>query len=142
MATVTDSILDSTKKVLGLDPDYDVFDQDILMHINSVFTTLNQLGVGPKEGFAIAGSDETWDTFLGNDFNLNSVKSYVQLRVRMMFDPPATSFTQQSFKEQIKELEWRLNIYYETSNYETSTVTPTINSSSEVPAPLVDGGGA
>lgn len=110
---VTDSILDSTKKVLGIDDEYDVFDLDLIMHINSVFATLNQLGVGPEEGFMIQGADETWVSFIGEEKQLNSVKSYVYLKVRLMFDPPATSFAIESFNKMTKEYEWRLNVQQE-----------------------------
>lgn len=104
------SILTSTKKVLGLEEDYIVFDPDILLHINSVFATLSQLGIGPPEGFAIEDETALWSEFLGNDKRLNSVKTYVYLRVRLLFDPPATSFAIESMNEQLKELEWRLNV--------------------------------
>lgn len=109
----TDSILDSTKKALGIGSDYDVFDADILMHINSVFSTLHQLGIGPDEGFQIEDDETTWDEFLQNDLPLNSVRSYMFLRVKLLFDPPGTSFAVQSMKEQVQELEWRLNVYRE-----------------------------
>lgn len=105
-----DSILNGTKKVLGLDPSYTVFDVDIQMHINSVFSTLTQLGIGPIDGFMIEGADTEWSAFLENDFRLNSVKSYMYLRVRMLFDPPPTSFLIDAQDKQIKELEWRLNV--------------------------------
>lgn len=110
---MADSILTSTKKVLGLDESYTAFDADVIMHINSVFSTLNQLGIGPPNGYAIADASATWDAFLGSDLRLNSVKTYVYLRVRLLFDPPTTSYLLQSMQEQIKELEWRLNVYRE-----------------------------
>lgn len=123
---VPDSILNGTKKVLGIDPDYDVFDADILMHINSVFATLDQLGIGPEGGFAIEDEYATWSTFLGGDKRLNSVKTYLYLRVKMVFDPPATSFVLQAMKEQIQEHEWRLNVYQEGQNWrgQVAVVTP------------------
>ena len=108
-----ESILDSIKKVLGIQPNYDVFDLDILMHINSVFNILHQLGIGPDAGFAIQDEHDTWNTFLKDDPLLNTVKTYVYLRVKMIFDPPSTSFTQQAIKEQIQELEWRLSAHRE-----------------------------
>ena len=107
---ISASILNSTKKMLGLDPDYDVFDLDVLMHINSVFTTLTQLGVGPVEGFQIEDDSATWDTFLGTDPKLNQAKTYVFLRVKLLFDPPQTSFVADSYSRQIEQLEWRLNV--------------------------------
>lgn len=105
---MTDSILSSTKKILGIDEANTSFDLDILLHINSVFSTLDQLGVGPAGGFSITGADELWATFLAGDLRLNSVKTYMYLRVRMLFDPPQTSFLLNALQEQIRELEWRL----------------------------------
>lgn len=107
------SILDSTKKILGLEADYTAFDLDILTHINSVFVDLQQLGIGPEEGFSIEDSTEVWDSYLGGDPNLNSVKTYVYLRVRLLFDPPTTSYLIGSMNEQIQKLEWRLNVQRE-----------------------------
>lgn len=110
---MADSILDNTKKALGLVPEYTVFDSDILMHINTAFATLTQLGVGPTDGFMIEDKDKTWDTFLGSDPKLNLVKSYVYLRVRVIFDPPQSSFVLDSMKQQLQEFEWRLNVHAE-----------------------------
>jgi len=107
--TVSDKILESVKKALGLSDDYDVFDADITMHINSVFSTLNQLGIGPQQGFMIEDDEVTWETFLGTDIRLNNVKTYTYLRVRLLFDPPTSSFSLEAVKDQIKELEWRIN---------------------------------
>lgn len=108
-----DSILNSVKKILGIAPDYDAFDTDVIVHINSVFSTLNQLGLGPDEGFMIEDDSAVWEDFLLNDMRLNSVKTYVYLRVRVLFDPPTTGFTLTALQEQIKELEWRLNLFRE-----------------------------
>lgn len=116
-----DSILKSIKKNLNLAPDYEAFDPDVMMHINSVFSTLNQLGVGPELGFMIEDEDRTWEEFLGNDPRLNHVKTYVYLRVRLLFDPPTTGFHTTAMKEQIQELEWRLNVQRE----DTQWVDPT-----------------
>lgn len=121
----TTSILDSIKKVLGLESDYTAFDPDILMHINSVFSTLNQLGIGPEAGFMIEDSTPTWDAFLGDNLKLNAVKSYVFLRVRMLFDPPQTSFTIDAMKTQIQELEWRLNVERESTGWVDPFPPPT-----------------
>lgn len=110
---MSDSILESTKKVLGLPPEYTVFDSDIIMHINSVFTTLNQLGIGPEHGFAIEDSSTTWTSYLGTQLGYSPVKSYMALRVRLLFDPPATSFHITAIKEQIQEFEWRLSVQRE-----------------------------
>lgn len=112
---MTQSILNSTKKALGLEPDYDVYDLDLMMHINSVFGTLTQLGVGPAEGFMIEDDSIEWNAFLGDDLGLNPVKSYVVMRVRLLFDPPQNSFLVDSLKQQIQEQEWRLNVHAERS---------------------------
>ena|ERR1700741_1166591 len=109
------SILTDTKKVLGLEEDYEVFDVDILMHINSAFSTLTQLNVGPADGLTIEDKDATWDTFLGDDPRLNAAKTYVYLRVRLLFDPPSTQYLVQALQEQVKELEWRLNVTVDTN---------------------------
>lgn len=110
---MSDSILTSTKKVLNLDESYTAFDQDIIMHINSVFSTLNQLGVGPETGFMIEDEAATWDDFLGTDLRLNHVKSYMYLRVRMLFDPPTTAHHVAAMEKQIEELAWRMNVQRE-----------------------------
>lgn len=104
------SILDSTKKILGLAEDYDAFDLDVTTHINSTFAQLAQLGVGPDDGFEITDNTQLWADFLGTNKLINSVKTYVYLKVRMFFDPPTTSFDLNAKQEQIKELEWRLNV--------------------------------
>lgn len=108
--TVSDSILLSIKKMLGLNEDYDVFDPELIIHINTVFGTLHQLGVGPEEQFRISGDNETWLDFDTDGEQIDEVKSYIYLRVRLLFDPPSSSFVLSSFQEQLKELEWRLNV--------------------------------
>lgn len=121
---MTDSILDSTKKALQLGAEYDPFDPDIIMHINTVFSTLTQLGIGPDEGFMIESDFETWDTILGGDIRLNFVKTYVYLRVRLLFDPPSTSYHINAITEQIKEFEWRISEHRESQLLiiQTSTI--------------------
>lgn len=119
MSTITDSILDSTKKVLGLETDNTDFDVDVIMHINSVFSILHQLGIGPIEGFTIEGADELWADFLADVEPLNMVKTYVYLRVRMIFDPPITSFGIEAMNNQIDELTSRISVHRE---YELSLV--------------------
>lgn len=114
------SILTDVKKMLGIDSSYEVFDADILIHINTVFSTLNQLGIGPTTGFMIEDDTAEWDAFLAGDLRLNSVKSYVYLRVRLLFDPPQTSYLIDSQRKQVEEFEWRLNTYRE----ETAWVDP------------------
>jgi hypothetical protein len=118
---MTDSILLSTKRTLGLADDYEVFDQEIILHINSVLgTTLNQLGIGPDLGFMITGPEETWEEFIGpgpngvgNEIRYNMVKSYMYLRIRMLWDPPSVGYVVTEWREQIKEMESRLNIMRE-----------------------------
>ena len=105
-----DSILGSIKKLLGVDELYTVFDKDIIMHINSVFFVLTQLGVGPEEGFSIQDETAVWDDFIPCGANLEVLKSYVYLRVRMLFDPPTSSSVSEAMNRQINEFEWRLNV--------------------------------
>lgn len=105
-----ESILTSIKKLLGIAEEYEHFDADIVMHINSVFMILAQLGVGPSEGFSIEDETATWDDFLKGDIaKLSAVKTYVYMKVRLVFDPPSGSALLDSMKESIKEYEWRLN---------------------------------
>lgn len=108
-----DSILTSIKKLLGIEEEYGHFDNDIIMHVNSVFMTLNQLGIGPEEGFSITTDEQTWFDFLGESKNLEAVKSYVFLKVRLIFDPPTNSSLLEAMKQQEKEYEWRLNVQAE-----------------------------
>lgn len=108
---MTQSILTSVKKLLGIEEDYEHFDSDIIMHINSVLGILTQLGVGPENGFTISDKTATWIDFLGASLtNLNAVKTYVYLKVRLIFDPPASSSVIESMNRIIGELEWRLNV--------------------------------
>jgi hypothetical protein len=116
---ITDSILTSIKKILGIEEDYTVFDPDIIMHINSVFMTLNQLGVGPLSGFQIEDKTAVWGDYIGEDLNLNAVKTYVYLKVRLLFDPPTTSYLITAFKENIQEQEWRLNVHVDTDSIDS-----------------------
>lgn len=111
-----ESILNSIKKLLGIAEDYDHFDSDIIMHINSVFATLTQLGVGPEDGFSINDESEKWEDFLPEERMLHSVKSYMFMKVKLMFDPPLSSAVIECTKEQIKELEWRLQVAVDSAN--------------------------
>lgn len=104
------SILISVKKGIGMAPEYDAFDADIIMHINSVFPILAQLGVGPKEGFAIEDAADEWSDFIGNNPLLNSVKTYMYAKVKLIFDPPLSSSAIESLNRIISEFEWRMNI--------------------------------
>lgn len=105
-----DSILTSIKKLLGIDEEYIQFDNDIIMHINTVFLNLTQLGVGPEEGFLIEDDAATWDDFIGDSNQLQAVKTYVYLKVKLLFDPPLSSSVIESINRIISELEWRLNV--------------------------------
>ena len=106
---ISESILTSIKKLLGIDENYTHFDADIIMHINSVFSILTQMGVGPANGFSISGKDDTWSAFITDKPNIFSlVKSYVYMKVRLLFDPPLSSAAIESINQQISEFEWRL----------------------------------
>lgn len=109
---VMDSILDSCKQLLGIPKDHDIFDIDIITHINSTFFILQQIGLGPTNGFAITDSSSKWDEYMGPEVGL-AVRSYMYIQVRLQFDPPATSFTIEALKEQAKEYVWRLNVHRE-----------------------------
>jgi hypothetical protein len=114
MNHMIESILNSVKKKLGMTPEYTAFDEDIVLSVNSALSTLTQIGVGPAEGFRITGAAEEWAAFLGSDPAFEGVKDYVFLKVRMVFDPPTTSYMITAMEKQIAELEWRINVYYET----------------------------
>lgn len=104
------SILNSTKKILGLDPDDESFDMDIVTHINSAFSIINELGVGPDDGYSIMDETDDWDDLgIVSTPILNLIKTCIYLRVRVMFDPPISSYLQDAFAQQIQEHEWRLN---------------------------------
>ena len=110
-----ESILTSIKKMLGIAEEYKQFDADIIMHINSVFTTLRQLGVGPSEGFYIENETTEWMDFIPDMAKLQAVKSYMYLKVKILFDPGSLgSATLAAYERQIQEYEWRLNIDAET----------------------------
>lgn len=110
-----DSILTSIKKMLGITEDYTHFDTDIVIHINSVFSILTQLGVGPPEGFYIQDKTTIWYEYISDPNKIEMVKSYMYLKVRLLFDPPSSSSVIEAFNKQISEFEWRLNIAVETS---------------------------
>lgn len=104
-----ESILTSIKKLMGIPEDYAHYDADIIMHINSVFMILNQLGVGPSDGFSITDKTSVWSDFISDNKNLEAVKSYMYMKVRLLFDPPLISSVMDSMNRIISELEWRLN---------------------------------
>lgn len=110
-----ESILTSIKKLLGISEDYEQFDADIIMHINTVFLNLAQLGVGPSNGFFIEDSSATWSDFVNIEDNaqLQAIKTYVYLKVKLLFDPPLSSSVIESINRMIAELEWRLNVAVE-----------------------------
>lgn len=109
-----ESILTSIKKLLGIDKSYEHFDADLVMHINSVLMILTQMGVGPEEGFTIEDSSTTWNEFIPDLKNYEAVKTYIHHKVRLMFDPPASSAVTESLNRTISELEFRLNLAAET----------------------------
>lgn len=106
-----ESILTSIKKLRGIDEECTDFDSDIIMCINSALTILNQLGIGPKEGFVIEDDQALWSDFIGDDApEFQAVKSYVDMRVHLMFDPPQSSMLLEALKKEIEEFGWRLNV--------------------------------
>lgn len=112
-----ESILTSIKKLLGISEEYTHFDTDIIMHINSVFMTLTQLGVGPSEGFSINDSSVYWGEFVDDPTKLQAIKTYMYLKVRLVFDPSSLgSATLAAYERQIQELEWRLNVAAESTD--------------------------
>lgn len=104
------SILVDIKKLLGMTEEYEPFDKDIVIHINSAFVTLRQLGVGPVEGFRISDETAIWSDFIQDNKILGMVKDYVYLKVKMIFDPPSNSNVMEAYKESIREYEFRLNV--------------------------------
>ena len=107
------SILISTKKILGVSDTYTVFDLDIITHINASFSILSQLGLGPSDGFMIEDDTAVWSDFLSEGNELSLVRTYVFLKARLLFDPPTTSFMIKAMTDQIQEYEWRLNVLRE-----------------------------
>jgi len=109
-----ESILNSVKKIVNVSLEDDSFDQDLIIYTNTILAVLTQMGVGPVEGFVITGEEETWDDFVGDDIRIQLIKTYVGLRVRMMFDPPTNSSAVQAFDNSIQETQWRI---YAMTNY-------------------------
>ena len=103
-----DSILTTIKKMLGITEEYTQFDTDITIHINSIISILSQIGVGPATGFIVVDKTNKWSDWLSTSTDLESVKTYIYLRVRLIFDPPTNSAVTKSYEQTIKELEWRL----------------------------------
>lgn len=119
----SDSILNSIKKMLGVSPEFDDFDTDIIIHINTVFSILDQLGVvGPGDtGYSISDYTSTWNEYLGDKDNLNLIKTYVYLRVRLLFDPPTSTQIKNALNEQISEMGYRIFTIYNTPEYTASS---------------------
>lgn len=107
---MNESILNSIKKLIGIDTDDNSFNTDLMIHINSVFFVLQQLGVGPDKPFSITGDSETWSDFISDVDQFNAVKTYVYMKTRIVFDPPTNGTIMESLKEAINEYEFRLNI--------------------------------
>lgn len=105
-----ESILTSIKKLLGISEEYEQFDADIIMHINSVFLNLTQIGVGPKQGFIIEDETTEWVDFIDDSIQLQAVKTFIYLKVKLLFDPPLSSAVVEAMKRQIAEFEWRLRL--------------------------------
>jgi len=122
---VSQSILTSTKKIVGIGESDTSFDPDIILHINSVISVLTQVGIGPADGFMIEDSTATWEDLIGSDPRLSMVKSYLYLRVRLIFDPPGTSFALDAMNKTVAEIEWRLNVQREEELWIDPTITVT-----------------
>lgn len=111
-----DSILDSTKKLLGISAEDTDFDTDVIMNINSALAVLTQLGVGPSDGFSISDLSSTWSELIPDSKRLEFVKTYVYLKVKVAFDPPMSSVVMEAMNQQIRELEWRILVGVETTS--------------------------
>lgn len=118
MEDISNSILNTIKKLIGIDTDYNVFDMDIIVSINSSFMILNQLGIGPDKPFSIKGSDETWKDFFGDEEVFELAKSYIYLRTKLLFDPPSSGVLHEAVERQISEFEWRMHVQ---ADYNDST---------------------
>ena len=108
-----DSILTSVKKIIGISEEDESFDTDLIMHINSVLMILNQLGVGPEDGFSITDKSAVWTDIIGDNKLIEATKTFVGLKVRLIFDPPTSSAVLDSINKTISELEWRINVMVE-----------------------------
>ena len=113
-----ETILNTIKKLLGIQQEYEYFDEDIMIHINTAFATLNQLGVGPAEGFYMDDKTALWDDYI-TSINMQMIKSYIYLKVRILFDPPTSSAVADAINKTISELEWRILCNVENKANET-----------------------
>lgn len=108
-----DSILNTIKKMIGFDPEYEAFDIDLIVHINSSFSVLNQLGLGPVSGFSISNAESLWSDYSTQPTVIEMAKQYIYYKTKLAFDPPASSSAANAIQTAISELEWRINIQVE-----------------------------
>lgn len=114
-----ESIVNTIKKSLGIDPSDDSFDPDIILNINTIIFSLSQIGVGPSNGFVVTTVDDLWTDYItGSTINLEAIKTYIYLKTKLMFDPPTSSTVIESINANLKELEWRIMLAVETNNLE------------------------
>ena len=120
----SDSILNTIKKMLGLDPEYDAFDQELVVFINTALSNLHQIGVGPDYGFMINGSEESWSELLPAEVtpSIQNVKSYIYITVKMLFDPPGATNHSNALSESLKELTWRISVKREEDRHDSGTI--------------------
>ena len=120
----SDSILNTIKKMLGLDPEYDAFDQELVVFINTALSNLHQIGVGPVNGFMINGSEESWSELLPSETKtiIQNVKSYIYITVKMLFDPPGATNHSNALSESLKELTWRISVKREEDRHDPGTI--------------------
>lgn len=124
---MADSILNDVKQALGLAADYTPYDAEITMHINSVFGDLNQLGLGPEAGYSIVNASDEWSEFIGTEARYNGVRSYVFLKVKMLFDPPTLGYLITANEKVIEKMEWRLNVAREDIDHPMPDPTPEVS---------------
>jgi len=115
-----DSILLTIKKMLGFSEGYEAFDTDVIIHINMVFNILNQIGVGPEEGFYITDESATWQDYISDMRKLEMVKTYIYLKVKQIFDPGTSGALNTAIENQVKELEWRLSVQVDPGDKEAN----------------------
>ncbi len=116
---IMDSILNNVKKLLGIDSEDDSFDIDVMTMINSTIPSLAQMGIGPSNGYIVTSADDKWtDWITTNDINLQGVKTYLYLKIKLIFDPPTNSTVVEAFNKNLNELEWRMMLAVETNNLE------------------------
>ena len=118
-----DSILMTIRKLVCGNPYADHFDTDLLVHINACFSVLNQLGVGPENGFIVTDETQSWSSYIADNYILNMVKTYVTLKVKKIFDPPLTSSVLEAMDKEISQLEWRLNVAVDPSKPTSTSKT-------------------